>query len=244
MVLQMDRNLAINKIVEFMANYEIKNGRVISVVKEVTMSFDDKELGEILSVHAAGYNDYKKLKWSSLENLPTARAITRKFGDNEEELQPKAIYKSEMKLPHKVLFEFVNKVVLPRQERRHIATFMDLVLMECLDRERQINCPGFIIQLLDRVLTGTKTHAIPYGFILTVVPAHFKVPIKKWEVSISKDHSGENTLTACDYEVHTTHKEPGSSKNIPVNSKVRALVQESGAKDAKIERLKKRLAEI
>ena len=68
--------------------------------------------------------------------------------------------------------------------------------------------------------------------------------MKKWEVGTSKDHFGANTLIACDYEVHATPKEPGSSKKVPVNSKVRALVQESGAKDAEIERLKKRLAEV
>ncbi|XP_070008475.1 uncharacterized protein [Nicotiana sylvestris] len=165
MVLQMDGRLAKTEIVEFMGNCKIKDG----------------------------YNDYKKLKWPSLENLPTALPITRKFGDNEEELEPKAIYKSEMKPPHKVLFEFVNKYVLPRQERRHIAIFMDLVLME---------------------------------------------------VGTSKDHFGANTLTACDYEVQTTPKEPGSSKKVPLNSKVRALVQESGAKDVEIDRLNKRLAEV
>lgn len=84
------------------------------MLKRVAVRFDDKELREILGVPAEKYNDYKKLKWPSLENLPTALAITRMFGDNEEELEPKAIYKSEMKPPHKVLFEFFNKVVLPR----------------------------------------------------------------------------------------------------------------------------------
>jgi len=216
----MDGRLDRNEIVEFMANAEVKDGRVTSMVKGVQVSFDVNELGEILGVPAEGYNDYTKLKWPSLENLPTALAITRKFSDNEEEVEPKAVYKSEMKPPHKVLFEFVNKCVLPRQERRHIANFMDLVLMECLDSGRQINWPGFIIQLLDRVLNGTKTHAIPYGFILTVVLAHFKVPMKNWEVGTSKDYFGANTLIACDYEVHATPKEPGSSKKVPVNSKV------------------------
>nr|XP_016454937.1 PREDICTED: nucleolin-like [Nicotiana tabacum] len=109
MVFQMDRRLARAEIVVFMGNCEIRNGRVTSVVKGVTVSFDDKELGEILGVHTEGYNDYKKLKWSSLENLPTSLAITRKFADNELELEAKAVYKSEMKPPHKVLFEFVNK---------------------------------------------------------------------------------------------------------------------------------------
>lgn len=199
MVLQMDGRLARNEIVEFMENAEVKNGRVTNMVKGVQVSFDVKELGEILGVPAEGYNDYTKLKWPSLENFPTALAITRKFSDNEEEIEPKIVYKSEMNPPHKVLFEFVNKCVLPRQERWHIANFMDLVLRECLDSGRQINWPGFIIQLLDRVINGTKTHVIPYGFILTTLLAHFKVPMKKWEVGTSKDHFGENTLLACGY---------------------------------------------
>ncbi|XP_019234484.1 PREDICTED: nucleolin-like [Nicotiana attenuata] len=44
MVLRMEGKLARTEIVEFMANCEIKNGRVTSVVKGVTVSFDDKEL--------------------------------------------------------------------------------------------------------------------------------------------------------------------------------------------------------
>ncbi|XP_019224580.1 PREDICTED: protein argonaute 2-like [Nicotiana attenuata] len=38
---------------------------------------------------------------------------------------------------------------------------------------------------------------------------------------------------------NVTPEEPSSSKKVPVNSKVRALVQESGAEDVEIERLKK-----
>ncbi|XP_070020145.1 uncharacterized protein [Nicotiana sylvestris] len=179
---QMDGRLARNEVVEFMENSEVKNGRVTIMVKEVQVSFDVKELGEILGVPTEGYN--------------------------KEEIEPKTVYKSEMKPSYKVLFEFVNKYVMPR------------------------------------VLNDTKTHTITYGFILTTVLAHFKVPMKKWEVGTSKDHFEANTLLACDYEIHATTKEPGSSKKVPMNSKVRVLVQESRAKDAEIERLKKRLAKV
>jgi len=244
MVLQLDGRLARNEIVEFMANAEVKEGRVTSLVKGVQISFDAKELGEILGIPSEGYDDYTRQKWPSLDSLPTALAITRKFCDNEEESEPKEVYKSEMKPPHKVIFEFINKCVLPRQKRRHIANYMDLVLMECMDSGRQINWPGFIIQLLDRVVNGSKAHAIPYGFILTSVLAHYKVPLKKAEMATSKDHFGINTLLACDYEIHVVPNEPGSSKRTHINNKVRALVQESGAKDAEIARLKTRLAEV
>ncbi|XP_070039770.1 uncharacterized protein [Nicotiana tomentosiformis] len=189
-----------------------EEGMVNSEVKGVKVSFDDKEPGEIQGVPAEGYNDYTKLKWRSLKGLPTLLAITGKFADRDLEQEPRAVYKSKMKPAHKVLFEFLNKVVLPRQERRNIDTFMDLVLMECLDSGKKINWTG--------------------------------VSLKKWDVCTSKDYFGANTLTDCDYEILATPKEPGSSKRVPKNSRVRAFEQESGAKDVEIERLKKRLVEV
>ena len=51
----MNGKLARTKIVEFMKNCEIKNGRVASMVKGVIVSFDDKELGEIIGVPDEGY---------------------------------------------------------------------------------------------------------------------------------------------------------------------------------------------
>ncbi|XP_070010408.1 uncharacterized protein [Nicotiana sylvestris] len=56
--------------------------------------------------------------------------------------------------------------------------------------------------------------------------------------------SVEETLARPAEEINVTPKKPSSSKKVPVNSKVRALVEESGAEDAEIERLKKRLVEM
>lgn len=60
-------------------------------------------------------------------------SIIRKFANDKKEEQPRAVNKSKMKHFYNVLFEFVNRVVLPRQERRHQAKFMDLVLIKFLD---------------------------------------------------------------------------------------------------------------
>lgn len=117
-VLQLEGRLDRAEILEFFANCEIANERVNSVVKGVKVIFDDKDLGEILGMPAEGYNEYKKLKWPSLEDLPTSLTINKKFADRDLELQPRAVYKSEMTPFHNVLFGFVNKVVLPRQKRR------------------------------------------------------------------------------------------------------------------------------
>lgn len=89
-------------------------GSINSEAKSLKENFDEKELSEILGIRDEGYNDYKKLKLPSLENLPTSLAITRKFVDRDLEQEPRAVCKNEMKPAHKMLFEFVNKVVLPR----------------------------------------------------------------------------------------------------------------------------------
>nr|XP_016433873.1 PREDICTED: uncharacterized protein LOC107760350 [Nicotiana tabacum] len=211
MVLQMDGRLARNELIEFMENTAVKDGNVSSLVKGVQVQFDAKILGEILDIPSEGFDDYTRKRWPCLDSLPTDLAITRRFCDSEDVNEARAVQKSEMRPEHKVLFEFVNKCLLPRQERRHIANYMDLVLMECLERGKQINWLAFIIKLLDRVINGSKFYVTPYGFILTTVLDRLNVPLKKWEMASSKDHFGINALLACDYAVNAIPNEPGSS---------------------------------
>ncbi|XP_019241620.1 PREDICTED: uncharacterized protein LOC109221609 [Nicotiana attenuata] len=216
MVLHMDGKLARNELVEFMANGTVKNEMVTSTVRGVKVKFNAAKLGKILDIPSEGYDDYTRQRWPCLDGLPTDLQITRNFCDTTTD----------------------------EEERRHTANYMDLVLMQCLNEGKQINWPAFIVKLLERVLNGSKAHAIPYGFILTTVLERLNVPLKKWKMASSKEHFGSKTLQACDYMLSTAPVEPGSSAKTPVNSKVRALVQEVGAKDAEIARLQARAAEL
>nr|XP_009761592.1 PREDICTED: uncharacterized protein LOC104213746 [Nicotiana sylvestris] len=199
MVLQMDGRLARNELIEFMANAAVKDVVVSSLVKGVLVQFDAEKLGEILDIPSKGFDDYTRQRWPCLDSLPTALEITKRFCDSKDVNEARAVQKSEMRVEHKFVFEFVNKCLLPRQERRHTANYMDLVLMECLERGKQINWPALIVKLLDRVINGSKAHATPYGFILTTVLDRLNVPLKKWEMTSSKEHFGIKTLLACDY---------------------------------------------
>lgn len=145
MVLLVKGRLVRAEIVMFFVNCKVNEGRVTSEVMRVMISSDNKELGDILNISDIVYSDYTKLKWPCLDDLPTSLEITRKFSDEEKEKQPRSIYKSEMNPFHKVLFEFVNKVVLSKQERRHRENFMDRVLKKLLDKGKQINCLCFMI---------------------------------------------------------------------------------------------------
>jgi len=60
MVLQIYGSLARNEIIEFMANTEVKVGRVTSQVKGVQVTFDPEKLGEILDIPTEGYGDYTR----------------------------------------------------------------------------------------------------------------------------------------------------------------------------------------
>ncbi|XP_070011743.1 uncharacterized protein [Nicotiana sylvestris] len=247
MVPEMDGRLTRKELIEFMANTTVKNGVVTSLVKGVRVQIDALKLGKILDIPSERYDDYTGQRWPCLDSLPTALQITRNFCDvatAEDMPEARFVQKSEMRPEHKVLFEFVNKCLLPRQERRYTANYMDLVLIECLVRGMQINWPAFIVKLLDRVINGSKAHATPYGFILTTVLDRLNVPLMKWEMASCKEHFGVKTLLACDYLVNATPVEPGSSLKTPVNSKVRALVQECGSKDAEIARLQAHVAEL
>nr|XP_016497993.1 PREDICTED: transcriptional regulator ATRX-like [Nicotiana tabacum] len=201
-VLQIEGKLSRKELVEFMANGIVKNGVVTSTVKGVKVKFNTAKLGKILDIPCEGYDDCTRQRWPCFDGLPSELQITRNFCDtktDEEVPEARAVQKSEMRSKHKVLVEFVNKCLLPRQERRHTTNYMDLVLMQCMNEGKQINWHVFIVKLLERVMNGSKAHAIPYGFILTIVLERLDVPFKRWEMASSKEHFGIKILQACDY---------------------------------------------
>lgn len=56
------------------------------------------------------------------------------------------------------------------KKRRDAASYLDLTLMELLDREMPINFPGLIISYLTKVVMDVKqNHTLTYGFLLTKV---------------------------------------------------------------------------
>lgn len=56
---------------------------------------------------------------------------------------PKKFFKGE----HQLYFEFVNKVLLPRLEKRTVASTVDLFLMEQLETFEAINLLGMSIYI-------------------------------------------------------------------------------------------------
>ncbi|KAH0650083.1 hypothetical protein KY284_029995 [Solanum tuberosum] len=121
--------------------------------------------------------------------------LATKCGDVKNAGLPKKFLKGEYQL----LFEFINKVLVPRTEKRTVASDVDLSLMEKLDELEEINLPAIMLEHMHRVMTWKKVkHGIPYGYLLNFVFNHFEMPLGRRVPSTTKQMFTAATLLECE----------------------------------------------
>ncbi|GAB2280598.1 hypothetical protein Dimus_039417 [Dionaea muscipula] len=184
-----------------------------------------KRLGKILGIPCIGFAEYAKGDWPTFEDGKTLE-ITRFFLGNDEAAEPRSIRKIEMALEHRQLFVLVIKCLLPRQERRWAANFLDLALMYHMAKSLPINLPLLIIHHMNRVIAKKQAnHSIPYGFLLTRIFQYFKVPLRSGLPSKQL-----NNLVISKQTQHrgTAHATPGAvpASGIELSSQIEQLRQE------------------
>ena len=90
-----------------------------------------------------------------------------------------------MKSEYQLVFEFINKVLLPRTEKRTVAT-ADLFVMEMLCSFEALNLLGLMLEHIHKTVIERKgVHGMGYGYFLTEVFKHFQIPLsvgKMWTV--------------------------------------------------------------
>ena len=95
------------------------------------------------------------------------------------------IYKKIMKSEYQLVFEFINKVLLSRTEKRTSATTADLFVMEMLCSFEALNLPGLMLEHIYKTVIERKgVHGIGYEYFLTEVFKHFQIPLsvaKGWD---------------------------------------------------------------
>ena len=97
------------------------------------------------------------------------------------------IFKKVMKSEYQLVFEFVNKVLLSRTEKRTSATSADLFLMEMLCRFEAPNLPGLMLEHIYKTVIERKgIHGMGYRYFLTEVFKHFKIPLSVGKVGTVK----------------------------------------------------------
>ncbi|KAH0765040.1 hypothetical protein KY285_000911 [Solanum tuberosum] len=93
---------------------------------------------------------------------------------------------------HKLLFDVVHKILLPRSQKRTEPNYLDLTLMELLISKVQINLPTLVLSHIHRICVhDDKDHGLGYGFWLGEVFEYFRVPVKEWQEQTTKDVLGK-----------------------------------------------------
>ena len=98
-----------------------------------------------------------------------------------------------------MVFEFINKVLLPRTEMRTVATAADLYVMEMLCSFNALSIPGLMLEHIHKTVIERKgAHGLGYGYFLTEVFKHFQIPLSVGKVGTVKQTISESTLVECE----------------------------------------------
>ena len=109
------------------------------------------------------------------------------------------IYKKIMKSEYQLVFEFINKVLLPCTEKRTIATAADLFVMEMVCSFETLNLPGLMLEHIYKTIIERKgVHGMGYEYFLTEVFKHFQIPLSVGKVGMVKQTISESTLVECE----------------------------------------------
>ncbi|XP_055822533.1 uncharacterized protein LOC129891260 [Solanum dulcamara] len=206
----------------------VKGDTVETTVKGVKISFTDKDLGDILGVPNVGYGEYVKREWIEYGPEKSRVYLTAKFSQGRDAGEPRKVFKGEMIPAHNLLFELVNKCILPRCERRNEANCLDMIVMDAIDRGMLVNLPSLMVKHMTRAAEGS--HALPYGFWLTRVFTHFEVPLNVGKRGGKKDMISRSTLAECDL----LPKALGSKSNSLITQLINDL-EEAKREKAKVE---------
>lgn len=110
-----------------------------------------------------------------------------------------------------------------------------MVVIEVLDKNRLLNLPSLMIKHMAKAVNPYKgTHALPYGFLLSLVFAHYKFYLEEGKKRTRKDMFGRKILEECD----CLPKNLGSKSN----SLITQLINELEATNEEKEKLNEEIA--
>ncbi|KAH0743043.1 hypothetical protein KY290_031036 [Solanum tuberosum] len=108
------------------------------------------------------------------------------------------IQKNLMMGNYQLLFEFFNKVILSRSEKRTVGSDADLFLMEFLCKFDPLNRPTLMLENMHKTVVEQKgKHGMGYGYFLTKVFKHLDVPVGAGTIGTVKQSFSLNTLVKC-----------------------------------------------
>jgi len=166
------------ELAEFYANCEVTNGIVTSSVHGRELHFDVDNLGAWLGVPSKGFDVYIREDKTVLSN-DHLLDLTRKLAQQPDLSACRSVRKGEIQLLHRLLFWFVIKNVIPREQGCNLADSMDMYLTDLLDLGEPINLPAIMISHIGRIANTSKSHDLGYGLLLTSVFETLGIPLQK-----------------------------------------------------------------
>ncbi|GAV77777.1 hypothetical protein CFOL_v3_21247, partial [Cephalotus follicularis] len=149
-------------------NLEIKSKVSKSVIK-----FDDKLLGDILSVPANGSRFFETKKWPEDLDLVLEDCL-RVFYPNENVFGGMAKPTNLLSAEHRLLHHIVATHVLPTSGGHEKMSYQDLYIMCHVVTGKPLNLPYLIMKNILRASSNIDG-ALPYGMVTTKIFARFGI---------------------------------------------------------------------
>ncbi|KAH0644500.1 hypothetical protein KY284_032384 [Solanum tuberosum] len=176
---------------QFYINATMSPSSISSVVRGKHINLTPDIVAQMLGVPNTRWCRYVKRIWPSLDGLPSALDIVRKFFNDPTVEDYSRVDKRAMLPLHRLLFDVVHKIILPRKQKLTESNYLDLTLMELLLSRHPINLPQLMLFHIHSIcVEDNKLHALGYGFWLGEIFEYLKVPVKVWEVQTTKDVLG------------------------------------------------------
>ncbi|KAH0698896.1 hypothetical protein KY284_013111 [Solanum tuberosum] len=104
-----------------------------------------------------------------------------------------------MKGEYQLLFEFVNKVLLPRTKKHIVASASDLFIMESFCKFDPIDLPALMLEHMYKTVVERKgKYGMGYGYFLTKVFHHLNIPVRACKIGTAKQSFTLSTLVECE----------------------------------------------
>jgi len=165
-------------VAEFYANVSLSGDVLCSTVNGVEIQVDAQALGVILGVPSTGFNLYVR-EDKSLLGRDRLLELSQHLSQQPGLRSPQSVKKEGMQPLHQPIFWFIIKNIIPRAQGRNQTDAMDQCLTDFMDRGKQINLSGFMLNHIMRIATTPRAHDLGYGFLLTKVFEHFGVELQK-----------------------------------------------------------------
>ncbi|TMW80121.1 hypothetical protein EJD97_023783, partial [Solanum chilense] len=121
-----------------------------------------------------------------------------KFSQGRVHSRAQTVLKGIMRSVHKLLFEIVHKVILPRGHQRHIASIRNMGLMNALEYKERIDWPTLIIKHVSRIVDPKLvSHQLAFRNLLTRVFDAFEVPLGEGRILTRADMFIQTILADC-----------------------------------------------